>query len=147
MKKSSFKILKMSKNMKQWHDYLLFSVRCAHISFRFIASLLVQRPPVPAPILLKAVLHCVAPYQAQRRKRRANRRPMLIGGPPQKGFIWIIKNFSWNFIGIVFLTFWVWMKELIILDLRFGFYVKNYPYGQPPRSKLTNPCQNMRKQG
>ena len=35
------------------------------------------------------------------------------------------------------------MKELNILDLRFGFYVKNYPYGQSPRSKLAHPGQNM----
>jgi len=37
------------------------------------------------------------------------------------------------------------MKELSILDLRFGFYVKNYPYGQSPRSKFANPAQHMRK--
>ena len=48
-------------------------------------------------------------------------------------------------LGIVFLTFWVWMKELHILDLRFGVYVKNYPFGQSPRSKLAHPGQNMRK--
>ena len=28
------------------------------------------------------------------------------------------------------------MKELSILDLRFGFYVNNYPYGQFPRFKI-----------
>ena len=48
------------------------------------------------------------------------------------------------FIGSSFLIFEVWMnwmKELSMLDLRFGFYVKNYPYGQFPRSKIAHPGQ------
>jgi len=36
------------------------------------------------------------------------------------------------------------MKELSIFDLRFGLYVKNYPYGQSPKSKIDQPGQNMR---
>ena len=36
------------------------------------------------------------------------------------------------------------MKELSIFDLRFGFYVKNYPYGQSPKSEIAHPGQNMR---
>ena len=36
------------------------------------------------------------------------------------------------------------MKESSILDLGFGFYVKNYPYGQSPKSKLADPGQNLR---
>ena len=31
------------------------------------------------------------------------------------------------------------------LDLRFGFYVKNYPYGLIPTSNIANPGQNIRK--
>ena len=38
------------------------------------------------------------------------------------------------------------MEEgLSIFDLGFGFYVKNYPYGLIPKSKLANPGQNIRK--
>jgi len=37
------------------------------------------------------------------------------------------------------------MKDLNILDLSFGFYLTNYPYGQSPRSKLPDPGQNRRK--
>jgi len=33
--------------------------------------------------------------------------------------------FSRFFIRNVFPTYWVWMKELIIFDLRFGFYIKS----------------------
>ena len=31
------------------------------------------------------------------------------------------------------------MKELNIFDLRLVFYVKNYLYGQSPRSKIDHP--------
>ena len=48
------------------------------------------------------------------------------------------------FLGIVLLKFWVWMKEFDILDFIFGFYVKNYPDGQSPRSKIAHPGQNVR---
>ena len=48
-------------------------------------------------------------------------------------------------VGIVSLKFKIWMKELNMLDLRFGFYVKNYPCGQSPRSKLANPGEHIRK--
>ena len=66
---------------------------------------------------------------------------------PLKGLIGIIRDFFRNGIGIVFLKFWVWVKELSIFDLRFGFYAKNYPYGQFPSSKLANPGQHLRKSG
>ena len=49
------------------------------------------------------------------------------------------------FIGIVLLKCWVWMKEFSSFDLRFGFYVNNYKYGQSSRSQLAHPGQNVRK--
>ena len=42
-----------------------------------------------------------------------------------------------------FPKFWIWMKESSVLDLRFGFYIKNYPYGQLQRSKLAHPYEEM----
>jgi len=50
-----------------------------------------------------------------------------------------------NYVGVGFHIFEIWMKELSILDLRFGFYVKNQPYGPVPRSKIVHPEQNTRK--
>ena len=37
------------------------------------------------------------------------------------------------------------MQELNILDLGLGFYVKNYPYGQFPKSKLADAGQNIKE--
>jgi len=34
------------------------------------------------------------------------------------------------------------MKELNILDLRFGFYVENYPHNQFPRSEIATFSKN-----
>ena len=39
-------------------------------------------------------------------------------------------------VRIVFSIFWVWMKELNIFDLGFGFCANYYPYSQSPRSKI-----------
>ena len=39
----------------------------------------------------------------------------------------------------------IWIKELSIFDLRFGFYVKNYPYSLIPRSIGLNLGQNTFK--
>jgi len=48
-------------------------------------------------------------------------------------------------IGIVFLCVWDWMKKLRILDLKFGFYIQNYQYGQVATSKLANLVQHTTK--
>jgi len=56
----------------------------------------------------------------------------------------IIRDLFPNSIKIVFVKCLVWMKESSIFDLRFGFCVNNYLYGQLPRSEIDHPGQNMR---
>ena len=46
---------------------------------------------------------------------------------------------------LLLINFEVWMKELSIFDLRFGFYVSNHLDSLMPRSKLANPGQDVRK--
>ena len=64
---------------------------------------------------------------------------------PPKGIIRIIRDFFPICLKDRFPKIWVWMKELSIFDLRFGFHIKNYPYSQSSRSNIEHPGQNMRK--
>ena len=54
-------------------------------------------------------------------------------------------TFSNCFLGSFFLIFEVWMQKTSIFELKFGFYIKIYPYNQFFRSKSLQPGQNIRK--